>query len=196
MNHTDRVNRLKEHLALSNINHEEQILKLSSLKEANIYCIIHGLSAQQYGPLLEKYIRTKFKYIKNKSQDCIGDCSKDNRNFEIKVSLGGKTHSKFNFVQIRPSHDCDTYILTAYYLSMENVETEGELFIFKVPKLDIKQIVVLYGGYAHRTIKEHGIITIESLNDETNNKEYAIRPTINDTCWELLMTYRIMESNL
>jgi hypothetical protein len=38
------------------------------------------------------------------------------KNSEVKVSLGGATHSKFNFVQIRPSHDCDTYILTAYHL--------------------------------------------------------------------------------
>ena len=140
MDKAERIKRLKEHLMLSKINHEEQIMKLSSLKEANTYCIIHGLSAQQYGPLLEKYIRIKFNYIKNKAEDCIGDCSKNGKNSEVKVSLGGATHTKFNFVQIRPSHECETYILTAYHLSPENVDTEGELFIFKVPSGYIKKI--------------------------------------------------------
>jgi hypothetical protein len=46
------------------------------------------------------------------------------------------------------------------------VESEGELYIFKVSKEDIKRIVVSFGGYAHGTIKEHGKITIESINDE------------------------------
>jgi len=196
MDKAERVKRLKEHLTLSKVKHEELVMKLPSLKEAHTYCIIHGLSAQQYGPLLEKYIRTKFNYIKNKAEDCIGDCSKDGKNSEVKVSLGGATHSKFNFVQIRPSHDCDTYILTAYHLSSENVEVEGELFIFKVPKEYIKKIVVSYGGYAHGTVKEHGIITIESLNDEKSIKEYALRPSINDECWKALMTHRVIESAL
>jgi len=196
MDKNERVKRLKEHLALSKVKHEEYIMKLPSLKEANTYCVIHGLSAQYYGPMLEKYIRTKFNYIKNYAKDCIGDCSKDGKNSEVKVSLGGATHSKFNFVQIRPSHDCDTYVLTAYHLSPENVEEEGELFVFKIPKADIKHIIMSYGGYAHGTIKEHGSITTESLNDKNNIKEYALRPSINDKCWKALMTYRIIECEL
>jgi hypothetical protein len=198
MNKIERIKKLKEHLNISKTTHEvsEQIMKLNTLKEANVYCVINSLSAQQYGPILEKYIRTKFNYIKNKAASCTGDCSKDGKNSEVKVSLGGASHTKFNFVQIRPSHDCDIYILTAYNLSIENVETEGELYIFKVPKLDIKQIVANYGGYAHGTIKEHGKITINSLNDEKNINEYAIRPTINDECWKMLMLYRINETEL
>ena len=192
----ERVKRLKEHLLLTKVNHEAQLLTVESLKEAHTYCVLHGLSAQQYGPLLEKYIRMKFRYAKNKAEDCIGDCSKDGKNSEVKVSLGGATHSKFNFVQIRPSHDCDTYILTAYHLSPENVESEGELYVFKVPKADIKPIIVSFGGYAHGTIKEHGKITIESLHDEKSLKEYALRPTINDDCWKALMVYRVADSSL
>lgn len=196
MDKSERVKRLKENLTLSNINHEDQIMKLATLKEAHTYCVIRGLSAQQFGPLLEKFLRTKFNYVKNKAEDCTGDCSKDGKNSEVKVSLGGATHTKFNFVQIRPSHDCDTYILTAYHLSTENVETEGELYIFKVPKSDIKKIVMSYGGYAHGTIKEHGAITIDSLNNEISIKEYAIRPTINDNCWKALMEFRVPETAL
>jgi hypothetical protein len=196
MNKEERVIRLKEHLSISKVKHEEQIMKLTTLKEAHIYCIIHGVSAQQYGPLLERFIRTKFNYIKNKAEDCTGDCSKDGKNSEVKVSLGGTAHTKFNFVQIRPSHDCDNYILTAYHLSSENVESEGELYIFKIPKEDIKKIIVSYGGYAHGTIKEHGTITINSLSDEKSIKEYALRPTINDECWKALLSFKVSESEL
>ena len=119
---TERVKRLKEQLSLSKVKHEDTVAKLPTLKDANVYCVLNSVSAQQYGPLLERYIRTKFNYAKNNSKNCTGDCSKDGKNSEIKVSLGGATHTKFNFVQIRPSHDCEMYILVAYHLSSENVE--------------------------------------------------------------------------
>jgi hypothetical protein len=196
MDKTERVKKLLEHLTISKIKHEDEIMKLATLKDAHIYCIINNISAQQYGPLLERFIRIKFNYIKNKAEDCTGDCSKDGKNSEVKVSFGGVTHSKFNFVQIRPSHDCDIYILTAYNLSFNNVESEGELYVFKVPKEDIKKIIVSFGGYAHGTIKEHGKITIDSLNNEKNTKEYALRPTINDACWKELMQFKVIESEI
>jgi hypothetical protein len=188
-----RVQRLREHLALSKIKHEEELLKLPTLKEAHVYCVIRGVSAQQYGPFLERYIRTKFQYVKNRAEDCTGDCSKDGKNSEVKVSLGGASHTKFNFVQIRPSHDCDTYILTAYHLSPENVEDEGDLYIFNVPKMDMQTLIVQYGAYAHGTLKEHGPIRADSLSLD---KEYALRPTLNDKCWKQLLRFRIAEADL
>jgi hypothetical protein len=196
INKQKRIKKLEEHLLSSKNLHEIQILKEQTLKDAHIYCVIHSISSQQYGPLLEKYIRTKFNYDKNKSSDCIGDCSKDNKNVEIKVSLGGKKHNKFNFVQIRPSHDCDIYILTAYNLSLDNLHNEGELYIFKIPKKDLKNIIVLYGGYAHGTIKEYGKISIDTINHKNNNKEYAIRPSIGSNCWKELLQFRIYENSL
>jgi hypothetical protein len=144
--------------------------------------------------LLERFIRIKFNYNKNKAEHCTGDCSKDGNNSEVKVSLGGATHTKFNFVQIRPSHECGIYILTAYHLSPENVESEGELYIFKVPKSDIKKLIVSHGGYAHGTVKEHGVITVENI--EKGMREYALRPTINDNCWKALLMFRIPETEL
>jgi hypothetical protein len=192
MDKAERVKRLKEHLIASKNNHEKQVMTMPSLKDAHAYCVLNGISAQQYGPLLERFIRTRFGFDKNKAADCTGDCSKGGKNSEIKVSLGGATHSKFNFVQIRPSHDCDTYILTAYRLCPENVEEEGELFVFRVPKEDIKTIIVSHGGYAHGTLKEHGAISLETMTD----KEYALRPTVNDGCWKSLLPHRIAESEL
>jgi hypothetical protein len=196
MDKSERINRLKEHIMISSVKHEDQIMKEETLKGAHIYCIYYKISAQQFGPLLERFIQAKFNYIKNKAEDCTGDCSKDGKNFEVKVSLGGAKNSKFNFVQIRPSHDCDLYILTAYHLCQENVESEGELYIFKVPKNEIKNLIVSYGGYAHGTIKEHGIITADSFSEEKSIKEYALRPTINDKCWKALLPFRVSESEL
>lgn len=196
INKVDRIQKLMEHLTLAKVKHEDEVLKLATLKEAHTYCVMNNVSPHQYGPLLERFIQVKFKYIKNNAKACSGDISKDGKNVEIKVSLGGVTHAKFNFVQIRLSHLCDSYILTAYHLCEENVESEGELYIFRVTKSDIKNMVVSYGGYAHGTIKEHGKITIDSLNDEKNTKEYALRPTINDDCWDALMPFRISESEL
>ena len=110
--------------------------------------------------------------------------------------MRSKNHTKFNYVQIRPNHDCDTYIFTAYHLSQDNCKSEGDLYIFKISKMDIKNLIVSYGGYAHGTIKEHGKITIESLENDKSSKEYALRPSINDNCWRALMLFRINESNL
>lgn len=193
---TCNVKKLTEYLAISTKNHDKEIMKLETLKDAHIYCVINKVSSQKYGLLLERFIRIKFNYSKNKADLLSGDCHKNGENVEIKVSLGGSSHSKFNFVQIRPSHYCEKYILTAYNLSYDNLESEGLLYIFKLNKEEIKKIIVSFGSYAHGTIKENGKITFESLNDSTSTKEYAIRTTINDSCWKALLPFIVSESDL
>lgn len=192
----DRINKLREHLELLKIKHDDEIMNQDDLKQAHIYCVINKLTAQQYGPILEKFIQKRYNYIKNKAQLCIGDCSKNNFHVEIKVSLGGAANNKFNYVQFRPSHTCHFYILTAYNLSFDNLDNEGEVFIFKVPKNDMITIIHNHGGYAHGTIAKNGKITFDDLNDPSNQKEYAIRPTYNDKCWKDLLPFRIEENEL
>jgi hypothetical protein len=198
LDNKDKINKLRDYLISSDINHSDEILKEPTLKDAHAYCVIHKISSQRYGALLENYILTKFGYTKNKAEECKGDCIKQGKNWEIKVSLGGSKHTKFNFVQIRLSHDCDMYILTAYHLSLENVDSCGELYIFNVPKDELKKLIVSYGGYAHGTIKEHGKIDTKLLDDSNaeNNKEYALRPTLNDNCWKELLQFRVDEKTL
>jgi hypothetical protein len=130
--------------------------------------------------------------IKNKSSLCIGDLKQNEKNIEIKVSNGGKDNNKFNFVQIRMNHECD-YILTSYYLNEKNLDILGELFIFKLNKNDIKNIILNYGSYAHGTITKLGKIAKNDLDDITNDKEYAIRPKYGDKCWCELLKFRIDE---
>lgn len=190
-NHLRRIEKLRESLHTTSQYHTRFILEQPTLKDAHIYCVIEKISAQSYGPLLEKYIQNKFGYSKTKAEKCEGDCSKGGERFEIKVSLGGSTHKKFNYVQIRPSHSCNFYIFTAYHLAEENLHTEGELYIFKIPGESLKSILVEHGGYAHGTVKEHGKITKDGLL-----KEYALRPSFGDACWKSLLPFRISEDDL
>lgn len=193
---SENIKKLKEYLDGIKIGHDEQILKLPTLKNAVIYCIINNLKSQQYGIYLESYIKNKFNYKTNKSSDCVGDCNNLKDNIEIKMSLGGSNYKKFNFVQIRLFHNCEIYILVAYHLSHQNVENEGELYIFKISKSDIKKIILSYGSYAHGTIKKNGKITKELLDDKNNKYEYAIRTTFNDDCWKMLNEFKISENEL
>jgi hypothetical protein len=116
-------------------------------------------------------------------------------NLEIKISNGGITNNRFNYVQLRMNHECD-YLLTAYYIDNENLEDLGELYIFKLDKKQLRQIIYRYGGYAHGTVKKLGIITIDDLEDSLNSKEYAIRPKYGDSCWEELLNFRIDDLNI
>jgi hypothetical protein len=187
--------RLKEILNISGKDHMSMILLESTFKKAHIYCIINNIASQKYGLLLEKYIITKYKYNKNNSKNCNGDCSKNQENVEIKVSLGGAMRNKFNFVQIRLSHNISFYLFTAYHLTKDNVENNGELYIFKIPKTHLIDILVNHGSYSHGTIKEHGKITLSSLLKD-DNVEYSIRTKFYDKCWKKLLNYRIPENNL
>jgi hypothetical protein len=187
-----RVQQLKDHL-LRGLN-DIHLTSCPTLKDVHIQCVLQGISAQQYGPLIEKYIIEKHGYTKNRAAVCKGDCAKNEDTVEIKVSLGGAAHTKFNYVQIRPSQAVTHYLLTAYHLVMENVDTEGELYLFRVPKSDMKTLLIAHGGYAHGTKKEHGAITAETV--ELVGREFALRPTLGDACWRSLMPFRITEDML
>lgn len=69
MDKKERIKRLKDHLNLIKVNHEEEIMKQYTLKDAHIYCVIHNISSQKYGPLLEKFIHKKFNYNKIKQKN-------------------------------------------------------------------------------------------------------------------------------
>jgi len=179
-------------LILNKINHKLIILKELSLKHAHIYCFINRLSGQKSGPLIEHYIIEKNFMKRNKSYLLIGDANYNNTNYEIKISIGGADHDKFNYVQLRMNHECD-YILTAYFINEDNLINNGELFIFLLTKSDIKNIILKHGSYAHGTNNQLGKITEENLTDVSNNKEYAIRPKYGDKCWLDLLDFRINE---
>tara|TARA_B100000212_G_scaffold341460_1_gene324705 strand:+ start:1301 stop:1918 length:618 start_codon:yes stop_codon:yes gene_type:complete len=181
----------------NDVDQKQEILKCNNLHEVNVYCKINHLNGQQLGPFTETFLIDKCKMKKNKSSDCIGDC-KDRymKNNEIKASGGGKGNIQFNYVQIRPSHEIDYYILTAFYINESNIDSFGELFIFKINKKDIIQLIFEYGNYAHGTKDKMGPITLEDLNDKSNSKEYALRPIYGNPLWNKLLKFRVSESDL
>jgi hypothetical protein len=176
----------------SKINHKNEILKEKTLKDVHIYCKKNKLSGQITGPLIEHYIIVKYNLKKNSSSLCNGDCMKDDKNYEIKVSLGGeKTHKDFNYVQIRLNHNIDYYLLTAYYISHDNIDDLGELYTFLLDKKELTDLLIKYGTYAHGTKNELGNITEDDLKKTDNNKEYALRPKYDGECWKELLEYDI-----
>ena len=184
--------KLKHILGLSKCDHKIEIMKEPDLKHAHIYCKINQLSGQVSGPLIEYYIKTKYSMEKNNASLCLGDLQHNQVNFELKISNGGKENNKFNYVQLRMNHEC-LYIFTAYYLCEDNIDNEGELFIFKLNKDDIKKLILSYGGYAHGTVQKLGKITEIELSNLANDKEYAIRPKYGDKCWNELLSFRVDE---
>lgn len=195
----DKINTieiLRRHLHSIKVDHSTEIMKKETLKDAHIYCIENNISSQIYGPLLEKYIRLKYGYLKNNVSECNGDMSKNGKTLEIKTSLGGKEHNKFNFVQIRPFHKCDYYILTSYHLCNDNIDQLGKLYIFYLNKSDMIEMLLKHGQYAHGTTSQHGVITIENLLNENKTTEYSLRPKFGDKCWNGLLKYQISENDI
>jgi hypothetical protein len=188
----DIKEKLKNILGISKCNHKVEIMKEGDIKRAHIYCKINQLSGQVSGPLIEHYIKNKYGMEKNNASLCKGDLQHNQINFEIKISNGGKENNKFNYVQLRMNHDC-VYIFTAYYICIDNVENEGELYIFKLNKKELKDLIYKYGGYAHGTVQKLGKITEEDLDNQENDKEYAIRPKYGDKCWIELLNYRVQD---
>jgi hypothetical protein len=182
------IEKLKYILQISQCNHKIEIMKEANIKRAHIYCKINQLSGQVAGPLIEYYVKNKYGMEKINPSLCKGDLQFNQCNYELKISNGGKENNKFNYVQLRMNHDC-VYIFTAYYLCIDNIEIEGDLYIFKLNKDDVKKLILTYGGYAHGTVLKLGKIT----DIELDNYEYAIRPKYGDKCWNELLQFRVDE---
>ena len=182
----DLFQKLKDVLNETKINHKKEILK-KNIKDAFVYCKINKLFGQIYGPLIEHYIINKYNFKRNSFNECCGDFNINNKNIELKISLGGNEHNKFNYVQIRFNHNIDYFIFISYYLNKTNIRSYGDLFIFKIKKQELKEIVKEFGNYAHGTKKKLG----ELSPNNSNNYEYVIRTKYNDKCWKKLLKYRI-----
>jgi len=135
-------------------------------------CILckHQLSSQQWGPLLESFIKEKFN-IGPAVDSVSGDgCSSKGLNIEIKVSLGDKG-GQLNFVQLRPDHTIDYYLFLGYNLFEGKL---GQTHWLLCPSKELYTLLPTYGGYAHGTISKLGDITMENIYGR--GCEYALRP--------------------
>lgn len=169
-------------------NHKINILKENSLKKAHIYCKINNLSGQVFGPLLEYYIINKFNAIKSNSNKSIGDFIYNNKNYELKCSLGGVSNDKFNYVQIRLNHECD-FIFTAYIINSKNLNMNGNLFVFHISHNNMLKLCqdLKLASYAHGTKKSN-------IDKNILDLEYSIRLKYNSTNWNNFMKYCIFKN--
>jgi len=141
------------------------------------------LSSNQWSLMLEKHVKEKFGInhaIDNNSGD---GRTKNHQNVEIKVSLGTSI-GQFHFVQIRPDHNIDYYILLAYDVQQDDL---GRLHWFLCPSKDIYDILPIYGDYAHGTKTALGKICKDNIYGR--NCEYALRP--NPYASKTSKTYRL-----
>lgn len=154
-------------------------------------CILARNYLQPQSTVMEKVVMKDL--LLNKPKDEVsGDATKNEINYEIKFS-GHAKRCKFNFVQIRPHHKIDYYILIGY--NMYHSDPLGKTFVFKVPSEIMYEWVVKHGGYAHGTCKKLGDITIENMKNK--NCEYALRVNPNAkkgkdfTLWNEMLKYEV-----
>ncbi len=153
------------------------------------------LPSQSWSTVLESHICKRFNISKISASECRGDarCERTNEYIEIKVSLGGKNGTKFNFVQLRPHHHIDCYLFLCYD---HTVGEYGEYHYFKIPKSVVNDLLPIYGGYAHGTVKEYGKITADSIKGHLDKKvEYALRPKKGDRLWNELLKWRCVDES-
>lgn len=170
---------------------KEQIRESDNPRSA---CIIAKsfLTAQSYGSILETWIK-KHLSLDAKLDNLSGDASLNQKTFEIKVSISD-SKGGFNYVQLRPSHKLDAYIILNYSIELDKV-----VWLY-IPAEDMHTLIHKYGGYAHGTLRANGPITMESIKN--GGYEYAIRPSMlkpttkPGKAWEEIKNYEITEDGL
>ncbi len=143
------------------------------------------LSPQQYGCALESHLKNKFGWsdqADNKSGDAT---TPKGSKIEIKVSVED-AKGGFNYVQIRPNHSVDYYVLANYSILTD------EVIFLRCPKEEFISIVVKHGQLAHGT-----------KDADFDYKEFAYRPKMHGKegskgrqLWDAIATWKVSEKEL
>jgi len=156
----------------NNINPEDYI----TLKDYAIECLYYGVSPQAYGSGAQAVVKNICGFKKETKEDR-GDFIYKNKAIEYKFSIAN-SDGKINFVQLRPSHKIDYYILS-YYDPKETGPDMLENFVCR--SRDLYLLLPEFGGYAHGTVKKNGKITNENIEKNIEHGcEYALRPNTKD----------------
>jgi len=148
---------------------QEKLRKINNVKTLTEKCILARQFLPPTSTSFEHIIRMDLG-IDKKVDEVSGDGVKNDKNFEIKASLHAKK-SKVNFVQIRPDHNIDFYLLVTY--NMYENDTIGQAHIYNVPSDDMYKLISEHGSYAHGTMLKNGKIMIENMKGR--NFEYCLR---------------------
>lgn len=144
--------------------------EVSTLKKC-LLCKAY-LSSNQWSVMLEEHIRYRFNIAKKKDNVSGDGNTSNNFNVEIKVSLG-TDNGQVHFVQIRPDHNVDYYILLVYNV---HEGTIGRLHWLLCNAKELYSLLPEYGGYAHGTVERLGKISFDNI--QGRNCEYALRPNL------------------
>lgn len=129
------------------------------------------LNPQAYGAVLEAWAKN-FLGMTKVTDKLSGDLHSKGKNYEVKCSVSSKTGS-FNYLQIRPHHQIDEYILINYSIELD------EVIWIKIPSKKLYELFPDFGGYAHGTEVTHGKITMESIAENIEKQyEYVLRPNM------------------
>jgi hypothetical protein len=157
-----------------------------SIKDAHIYCLLEKVSRDVFGRLVEDHVKNRFELTPQHA-------------FQIKTAVGcGPQRIKFNFTQIRLCRAIELYYMTGYYLTKNNTDKKGELYIFRIKKEKMIFLLNRFGGYTKDTMKKkHGKITVAQLQAESisdnNETSYALRPVLGEQCWDTLLEFSVFE---
>lgn len=166
----------------------------TSLKEYARDCVLYGVSSQAYGSGAQAVVKNICGFKKETKEDR-GDFIYKNKAIEYKFSIAN-SDGKINFVQLRPSHKIDYYLLS-YYDPKETGPDMLENFVCR--SRDLYLLLPEFGGYAHGTVKDNGKVTAENIvKNLKNGCEYALRPntTNNLELKDCRLLKKIREINL
>ena len=173
-------------------NKEKIIEKINKCGNLTQKCILAREYLTPQSTTFQDIIMNDLEIIKP-IDEISGDGCKNGVNYEIKTSIHAKG-CKQNFVQIRPDHNINYYILISYNL-YDTTSKIGKAFIFKIPSNNLYDLIVKYGGYAHGTCKKLGEINIDNIKGR--NCEYALRCDPNKKkgknydIWNELLKYEV-----
>jgi hypothetical protein len=190
---THNFKQLKDNMVLRESGHQEKVMEqIRNCNSMEEKAILIRAFAKPQGKIPELIIKEDL-LIDKPVDELSGDGCKNGINYEIKYS-GHAERSKFNWVQIRPDHNVDYYILCGYNMYYDDLL--GKVFTFKIPAQDLYDLIVDYGGYAHGTIHENGKITKENLKGR--GLLYALRVQPNaeretkcGRLWSRLLEYEV-----
>ena len=167
---------------------KKDILEADSFREAGIIAKFY-LPPQSYGHVMNNWFRNSpYSDFKNlKSSDRIGDDLVFGKyHTEVKASLcdDGK---KYNYVQIRLTHDIHFYFLPTYDFVLDKP------YYFLLTKKEMIEMIKLSNGeLAHGTRSEKGSLEENITNPDI---EFSIRPVVGKDLWKELMKFDTNEDD-
>ena len=165
---TEENKKLHKRLDIKNSDRESL-----NLKDLHIHCRENRSSRNSY---IQNKIIKDYNMTKTSAERREGDALYKNYKIELKNSVASPTS---HFVQIRLHQPIDYYLLTS-------LTSDNKLYMFLISHLDMRDLILKYGSYAHGSKKDLGPIK-ESIDKP--NVEFALRPKHGGKCWNEMLEF-------